>query len=332
MSKFQPPHFKPHRVFRGGHLQTIVSVKSPVTSRLAPQKHVVRVSEGDSVVLHDDQPTDWRQGDASILLLHGLSGCYRAPYMVRLAEKFVQRGVRVFRMDMRGCGAAARLTTNLTHAGRSDDVVVGLDTIASLCSEGPLGAIGVSLGAGQLLRAVGRIGKGLSPHPTWLPRLTRIAAVAPPLDLLRCSNNMQRLVLRPYNYYFIRALIARAPVGVRERPDFQQRLAGPRPKTLRELDDRITAPLSGFEDAADYYSQCSASSVTRFNQIPTLVLTAEDDPIVPVGCFLDDPSIWSDNTSLVVTRTGGHVGFVDREKRCWMDDALLAWFQSHGRA
>lgn len=326
MPEFQPPTFDPHPVYRGGHLQTIVSVRSTKTARLSPRKHVVPVSDGDSIVLHEDRPAEWREGGTSILLVHGLSGCYLAPYMIRLAENFMGRGTRVFRMDMRGCGAAARLTSNLAHAGRSDDVIAALDVIARLTSSGPIGAIGVSLGAGQLLRAVGRIGQSVSTEPDWFTRLERIAAVAPPLDLRRCSDNMQRLVLRPYNYYFIRALISRAPAGVRQRADFQERIAGPRPRTLRELDDRITAPLSGFVDSADYYAQSSAHLVTRHNRVRTLVLASEDDPIVPIGCFVDDPSIWPDATRLVVTRTGGHVGFVDRTKRCWMDEALTAWF------
>ncbi|MGI9471353.1 MAG: YheT family hydrolase [Rubripirellula sp.] len=326
MPEFQPPTFDPHPVYRGGHLQTIAPVRSAERSRLAPKRHVVSVSDGDSIVLHDDRPASWADGDSSLLLLHGLSGCYLAPYMVRLAEEFVQRGTRVFRMDMRGCGAAAKMTSNLAHAGRSDDVIAALDLIAMLCPSGPIRATGVSLGAGQLLRAVGRIGEGATDEPSWFQRLQQIAAVAPPLDLRRCSDNMQRLVLRPYNFYFIRNLIARAPAGVKQRADFQERIAGPRPRTLRELDDRITAPLSGFVDAADYYAQSSANLVTRHNPVRTLVLAAEDDPIVPIGCFVDDPSVWSDTTRLVVTGTGGHVGFVDRTKRCWMDDALIAWF------
>jgi predicted alpha/beta-fold hydrolase len=187
-------------------------------------------------------------------------------------------------------------------------------------------AIGVSLGANQLLRAVGRIGAGIDTTPAWFDRLQRIAAVAPPLDLQRCSDNMERWILRPYNYYFIRALLARAPARVRQRDDFQQSVLAGRPKTLRELDDRITAPLSGFADAAEYYTRSSATSVTLHNPVRTLVLAAADDPIVPIGCFVDDKHQWPDSTSLVVSKTGGHVGFIDRRKRSWMDRVMEAWF------
>jgi predicted alpha/beta-fold hydrolase len=258
-------------------------------------------------------------------LLHGLSGCHAAPYMMRLARRFVSQGVCVYRIDMRGCGAAADLAENLTHAGRSEDLIEALRFIAER-SDGPLNAIGISLGANQLLRAVGRIGAGVDPMPAWFARLERIAAIAPPLDLLRCSDNMNRWLMRPYNYYFIRSLLDRAPARIQKRTDFQEELKRPRPRTLRELDDRFTAPMSGYEDAADYYEQASSARVTRANPVRTLVLAAADDPIVPLGCFVDDQGIWPNNTELIVAKTGGHVGFIDREKRSWMDEVLNAWF------
>ena len=231
-------------------------------------------------------------------------------------------------MDMRGCGAARPLARNLAHAGRSDDVVAALDVIANKSADGPILAIGVSLGAGQLLRAVGRIGRGDSKKPAWFERLERIAVVAPPLDLRRCSINLQRLWLRPYNYYFIRALLESVPSGVRERAEFQNAIIQRRPRTLWELDDRITAPLSGFDGARDYYDQASACRVAKFNPVPTLVLTAADDPIVPVGCFADDPRLWPSSTRLIITPTGGHMGFLDRRRKCWIDEAVLSWFSS----
>jgi predicted alpha/beta-fold hydrolase len=214
MNQFQPPPFDPHPVFRGGHLQTLVSLKSPLVNRLCPAEQIVPLPDGDAIVLHEDRPASWRVGDRSMLLVHGLSGCHTAPYMLRLADRFISSGICVFRMDMRGCGAGSKLSSNVTHAGRSSDVLAALDAIAEQTQAGLMSAIAVSLGGNQLLRAVGRIGGGLDPTPAWFERLERIAVVAPPLDLKRCSDNMERWAMRPYNYYFIRSLLARAPARV----------------------------------------------------------------------------------------------------------------------
>ena len=326
MKSFDPPPFHPHRFFRGGDLQTIASIRKIEDPNLPTQQLRVEVSEGDCVILHDDKPSDWSPGGRSLMLVHGLTGCHAAPYMLRLAKRFFDRGVRVFRMDMRGCGAGVDQAGQLTHAGRSDDVLAGLGAVARMTEDGPIGAIGISLSANQLLRGLGRIGAGIDDRPIWFDRLERAAAVAPPLDLIQCSENMNRFSRRPYNRYFIHWLLARAPTKVKQRADFQVAMDGPKPKTLWQLDDRFTAPLSGFRDARHYYDESSAIHVADQNSVPTLVLASKDDPLVPVRCFIANEDYWPEKTRLIVTATGGHVGFIDRRGRSWMDEVLAAWF------
>ena len=327
MTEFQPPEFRSHPLIRGGHLQTIFSVRSAAVLQSATTTHFVKLPDGDSIAVQEDCPESWQVGDPAMLLVHGLAGCHRSPYMIRLAKRFHDLGMRVYRMDLRGCGAGAAVATQLTHAGRSDDLREVLGFIAQQTQAGPMFAVAISLGANQLLRVVGRIGAGLDVRPGWLDRLERIAAVAPPLDLKRCSDNMQRRLLRPYNYYFIRLLLSRVPPGVRQREDFQAAAADSRPRTLRELDSQFTAPLSGFTDADDYYHQSSACHVTSGNPVDTLVMASANDPMVPIGCFTDDPAVWSDSTRLLISPGGGHVGFIGPRRRCWMDDVLATWFQ-----
>ena len=67
---------------------------------------LVDVSDGDQIALHDDRPQEWLASDPVVLLLHGLAGCHGSGYMMRLADRLTRRGLRVFRMDMRGTGAA----------------------------------------------------------------------------------------------------------------------------------------------------------------------------------------------------------------------------------
>ena len=339
MVEFVPPRFKPHSLIRGGHLQTVFSVGQFESAPAATVARVVELSDGDSIVLHDDQPDDWQPGDPCLLLIHGLSGCHGSPYMIRLANRFCKARWRTFRMDMRGCGAAWALARQLSHAGRSDDVISALNFIAKLTSadsssgegtnsehRGPMHVIGVSLGGNQLMRAVSRIGAGLDERPAWFERLTRIAAVVPPIDLLRCSENMQRVSRRLYNYYFIRQLFTRVPKLVREREDFQQFAQQTRPKTLRELDDRLTAPLSGFADASQYYRESSPCDLLKHNPVCSLLIAAKNDPIVPVDCFTRRAAELPESTQLLIADGGGHNGFIGPGKASWIDDVMQRWF------
>src|SRR5262245_55436276 len=114
--------FRPHFLLRGGHAQTLAGVflgrraGESVGPRPAVQCQVA-LADGDRIVLHDNSPSGWREGDRVALLIHGLCGCHASPYMVRIARKLTGRGVRTFRMDLRGCGAGLALARLPYHSG-----------------------------------------------------------------------------------------------------------------------------------------------------------------------------------------------------------------------
>ncbi|KAA5544563.1 alpha/beta fold hydrolase [Roseiconus nitratireducens] len=327
--EFRPPKFVPSRWIAGGHLQTITRVSAAAdgaTALRASAEHTVPLGDGDAIVLHENVPVDGaaaRPGRSArcALLIHGLGGCHRSPYMIRLAGRLLADGWTVYRADMRGAGAGRLLAAGLNHAGRSGDVQAALAFIAARNPGASISAAGVSLGGNQLLLMASRWGS--DSKPDWADRLERIVTVAPPIELVRCSENMQRLSRRPYNYYFIRSLFDGAPPRVREHELFRSLAGSGRPRTLFQLDDRLTAPHSGFDGAQDYYARCGAGRSVRCNPIPTLVLAAEDDPIVPASCFRD--ADWPRSTHLLLTKTGGHAGFITAGRRSWMDDCVVAW-------
>ena len=79
------------------------------------------------------------------------------------------------------------------------------------------------------------------------------------------------------------------------------------PRSIYEFDDRITAPLSGFQDAEDYYAQSSSGPRLRDITLPTRILAAQDDPLVSFEAI--ESAQRSNDVSLFVTETGGHLGF-----------------------
>lgn len=334
------PPFTPHRWVSGGHLQTVLSLQAKDLRPLSPVLRWVNLGDGDRLAMQDDKPATWRTGDPSLLVIHGLCGCSESPYMLRFASRFTNQGVRVFRLNLRGCGVGLGAAAQITHAGRSNDVIAALAMIADLTEQGPISAIGVSLGGNQLLRAFGLTApvaeasnplaqeQASSELPAWYQRIHRIAAVSPPIDLAKCSDNMQRLSLRPYNRYFIRHLLQRVPDAIRGNKNVAKALVKP-PRTMRELDDLLTAPLAGYSDALDYYENTAAKRVIDRVQVPALLLAATNDPIVPVACFDHAArNHWPDHIRLVITRCGGHVGFIGRgEQRHWMDGLLDRWFE-----
>jgi len=310
------PHFQPHPLLPTGHLQTLAGILLPqnVVKEEARQ-HRVLLDDGDRIVLHDDCPAAWSSGDRTALLIHGLAGSHASPYMQRIAGKLNQRGVRTFRMDLRGCGAGEGLARLPYHSGRSEDAAAGLRKIAEVCPGSPTTLIGFSLGGNIILKLLGESASDLP------PQLDRAVAVCPPVDLLHCVQSLARGINRFYDRHFVRLLMAQIETQRRLIPDAPALDARQRPRGVFEFDDAFTAPVCGFGTAANYYRLCSSAQFIPVIRVPTLILAAADDPLVPGEMFaaLALPSA----VTLHLARSGGHLGFIGRRNgdpdRRWMD-------------
>ncbi len=316
------PRFVPHPLLRSGHLQTIAGVylKGPLRPYRATP-HQVMLPDGDRLVLHDDCPVDWRSGDRVALLLHGVAGCHGSSYLVRIAGKLNDVGVRTFRMDMRGCGAGARLAQFPGHAGRSEDALAAADTIQQLATTSPLTIIGFSMGGNIALKLAGELGDRPPSH------LVGIVAVAPPIDLMHCGENIDRGFNQVYSRSFARQLVRFLQSRREHMPLLADLPLLPAPRRIVEFDDRFTAPLSGFRDVTDYYQQSSSLPVLSRITLPTLILSAADDPLIPVEMLQRAPL--SPSTEIVLTEHGGHVAYIgqnsDDPDRWWMDWRIVDW-------
>jgi hypothetical protein len=321
--------FRPHPLFPTGHLQTLAGVLLPNQQpRETATLHRVPVEDGDQIVLHDDCPPQWQSGERTALMIHGLAGCHDSPYMRRIAQKLNHRGVRTFRMDLRGCGAGVGLARLPYHSGRSADAAMALRKIAELCPEAPTTLIGFSLGGNITLKLLGET-------PQELPAsLDRAVAVCPPVDLMYCVQSLARGVNRFYDRHFARLLRKQIDENRLKVPGAPGLERGRPPRGVFEFDEAFTAPVCGFGTAANYYRLCSSAQFVPEIRVPTLILAAADDPLVPGPMF--DSLRLPPAVELRLTRSGGHLGFIGRNDgdpdRRWMDWRVVEWTISHPAA
>jgi uncharacterized protein len=320
--RFAIPDFRPHPLLRNGHAQTLAGAYLP-SGRFVEGaiKRRVTFPDGDSVVLHDDLPSEWRPGDRVALLLHGLAGCHQSSYMLRIARKLVRHGIRAFRMDLRGCGAGEGLSSRPYHAGRSEDARAALEYLQTLCPGSLATVVGFSLSGNTVLKLVGE-------SPEAVPiNVERAAAVCPSLDLGLCARSLLGPCQKLYERHFVWLLCRQIEANRRLRPDIPALNAQRRLRTLLEFDDAYTGPVCGFGTADNYYAINSARGLVAKIRLPTLILTAADDPLVPIASFdaLQSPQ------NVIVHRTehGGHLGYigkagVDADLR-WMDWRIVDW-------
>lgn len=321
MDWLTPPAFEPHPWVRGGHAQTILGSLLP-NRLLAPPAtpHFIATKDGDVLCVHEDLPERRCQHQPPVLLIHGLGGCHRSYYVARLAERLRRNGRTVFRMDMRGWGAGAHLARSHTHAGRWDDV----QSVVEFCLEQTgrsLAIVGFSMGANQVLSFLGRGDRHLT------SRIDRAIAIAPPVRLDLCAAKLNHGLNRIYDASFVKTLRRQAQHRRRSVPGFREIRGVPFPDRLRAIDARWTAPLGGFRDRDQYYELCSSAQDLIAIERPTLILAAEDDPIVPIQSF--DGLATSPQVTVMRTRTGGHLGYVAKPGRDpdprWLDWRLLEW-------
>jgi predicted alpha/beta-fold hydrolase len=152
-----------------------------------------------------------------------------------------------------------------------------------------------------------------------------VCAVSPVLELEDCVRALERKSNFAYQWNFVRNLKARMRRKHACFPDrFDLSRLG-RVRTVRQFDAEYTAPFFGFTSAEDYYHRAAALRVVEHIRIPALVITAEDDPFVPVAAFRDPKLTGNPNITLMVTKHGGHCGFLaERDARAPSDDGYWA--------
>jgi uncharacterized protein len=316
-------NFLPSRGAPGGHWQTVAAIYLPWDYEpYRAVQHRVRLHDGDQLVLHDDCPAGWQPGDRVALILHGLGGSHDSTYSKRILPKLTSRGVRVFRLDARGCGAGEGCAELLVHCGRWADVAAAVEQIDELTIGSPLAVVGFSLGGALALNLVAELGESRCGG------LASVLAVSPPVELSGVAQRMLHTrVGRAYSRHFTKNLMRL----VNRRRSHSSALSSlpltPAPKWLHEFDDLITVPLGGFRDTPEYYRQASVGPRLHQVRVPTQIITAADDPIIPT-----DPlqrHRLSSSVNVLVTRYGGHVGYVGRKgadpDRRWIDWRIVEW-------
>jgi predicted alpha/beta-fold hydrolase len=297
--------FVPRRGLRNGHLMTIVAWARPRRFPHLPaaEPRYFDTEKRTRVLAHCYWQAD-RSGHPVLLALHGLEGSSEAHYMRGIADKAFRRGFSVILLNQRNCGGTEALCDGLYHSGLTHDAAHVMDEIVRTDSIQAVVVTGYSLGGNLALKLAGDF--GAAPPP----QLRGVCAVSPIIEIERCVAALERRANIAYQLNFVRGLRARMR---RKHLTHPGRFAVGKLRnvwTVRQFDEAFTAPFFGFSGASDYYHRASAMRVVDRITVPALIITAEDDPFVPVEPFRDPRVTANPHITLKVTRHGGHCGFV----------------------
>jgi len=297
--------FVPRASLRNGHTMTLFSWGNPrYFPRLPrPTRRFFDVDVDARVVADCHwQPEPWTR--PTILALHGLNGSSDAHYMRGIASKAFERGMNVVRLNQRNCGDTEHLSAGLFHSGLTHDakqVIQELTTVDGLTA---IAVAGYSLGGNLALKLAAEYGDQA-------PReLLGVAAVSPIIEIGSCVRALERPGNVLYQWNFVKDLKRR----MRRKDTFwpgrfdMGKLSSIR--TVRQFDEAYTAPHFGFAGADDYYYRASALRIIDRIRVPTLIISAEDDPFVPIEPFRDPKITGNPHIELAISAHGGHCGFV----------------------
>ncbi len=263
-----------------------------------------------------------------LVILHGLESSAESSYARMLMQSATKAGWRCCVLHFRDCGDYRNLLPRRYHAGETNDLRHFLNELQAVRdasqNPGPLLAVGYSLGGNVLLKYLGEVGAETP--------LRAAVAVCVPLDLYKCAEALNIGFSRIYQRYLLNSM----KESVQRK--FDRHTAAfnwdraMKADTFGEFDDAVTAPLHGFDGMSDYYDRCSSVRYLKDIDKPTLIINALDDPFMTPGVIPHADRL-SEQVTLEVSETGGHVGFVSGgtpwRPQYYLPPRIIAFLQQH---
>jgi predicted alpha/beta-fold hydrolase len=267
---------------------------------------------------------DWlRRGQSRLAILsHGLEGSSAQGYIRGLASALELAGWDVLAWNFRGCSGEPNRLPRFYHSGETGDLRAMI-TRAAVDYE-RVALIGFSLGGNVTLKYLGEA----PPHPA----VNAAAVVSVPIDLAACARRLDReWDNRFYLCRFLATMRTKIAAKARQFPESIDVNGLPGVTTFEQFDGRFTALLHGFRDADDYWARSSARQFLPDIAVPTLLLSARNDPFLAPSCFPDAEAEANPHLFLEAPQSGGHVGFLDFRAglRPWWERRVVAFLDEY---
>jgi len=204
-------------------------------------------------------------------------------------------------MYFRGCSGVHNRLARSYHSGDTGDIASLIDHLQIKFNKAPVATIGYSLGGNALLKYLG--------ESTRRGKVNAAVAISVPYVLAAGARKLDSGFSKIYQWYLIRRL---------QKKIADKFISGESPIDTGQLtqlnnffrfDDKITAPLHGFEGADDYYNRSSSRQYLKSIDVPTLLIQARDDPFMTEDVIPHEEEL-SGHVQMELSNNGGHVGFV----------------------
>jgi uncharacterized protein len=319
-------NFNPPVLLRNNHVQSVLNslklrkpiVKLRVKGMLHASKQYI-IDCGDGVRLqgfysgHPPGPRD------VCILIHGWEGSADSSYLISAAGFLWNKGLNVFRLNLRDHGESHHLNKELFHSCRIAEVVGAIKTISDTFPHNRLFLGGFSLGGNFALRVAVRA-------PEVGIHIDRVASVCPVLNPKHTMEAMES-GLFIYHWYFMKKWRFSLDIKRKYFPEMDGLQNIPSFNKISEMTDYFVRRFTEYPDLYTYLNGYTITGDALANlQVPSYIIASLDDPVIPAKDI--ENLATSDCLTIETTRYGGHCGFLeDFRLRSWADRKMAEIFQ-----
>jgi len=310
-------NYDPPLLFKNGHLATIYSGLLRKVKDLHQKRERITLSDGDFLDLDWSLPTT--PSTKVVVLLHGLEGNAQRTYIQGSAKSLVAAGYVVCAVNFRGCSGEPNKAYRSYHSGATEDLKSILSHILSTKNYNEIYLKGFSLGGNLLLKYLGE-------GNTVPAEVMGAVAVSVPCQLADSLTQLLSFKNIAYAARFKKNLVAKLKA---KQQLFPEKISDRDIKnviTLKDFDDIYTSRAHGFEDAMDYYAQCSCLQFLKHIDVPSLIINAQNDSFLGEACYPIKEAKYSNHVFLEVPKYGGHVGFHGAENITYSERRAVEFF------
>lgn len=317
-----PDSFRPGPLLRNAYLQTVLASSSIRTFGKNPMKRAARkilfeTPQGVRLLgYHSPQRASASKG--LVIVLHGWEGSADSTYVICTARHLYRSGFSIIRLNFRDHGNSHHLNEGLFYAVLLDEVFEAVKQAAALSGGRPVFLAGFSLGGNFALR----IARKCIDHP--IPNLRHVVCISPVLDPDKATDRIDNnpMILKYFLKKWRRSLNRKAKIFPNVY-DFSDLMHS---HCIRDMTDLLLKKYSVYSSSKTYFKEYTLlGDAIRSIPIPTTLVTAEDDPIIPVEDFYDLEI--GGNTQLIVHPFGGHNGFIQGIRlTSWYDIEMTRLF------
>ena len=320
-----PNTFRPAWYLQNGHVQTILA-SSPWRAwgrnRMRDAARAVVIAAGENIrLLGYHSPQKSNKAPGQVILLHGWEGSADSTYILCTGKALYRRGYDIFRLNFRDHGDSHHLNQGLFYAVLLEEVFQAVRQICMQADGKPVFLVGFSLGGNFALRIARRM------LQTPVDNLYHVAAISPVLDPAKSTFKVDQYpVIRRYFLNKWHRSLKKKQQLFPDDYDFRPLMSL---KTVQAVTDYLLDKYSDFDSAAEYFRAYSLlQDAIEHLPVDTTIITAKDDPIIPVEDFYQLKL--SQGTNLFIHACGGHNGFIDGFLlKSWYEKQLADLFSKY---